>query len=525
MAGPGPVPITAAGLGRSDGQPMPVVGMPPPRPVPAPTVSPYRPSGQWARGDLIVGRFLVHRKIVSGMGVIYLCFDQQAAEPVAIKTYLDGIPGGSGGDTEFAQQFESEALLWIRLGRHPHVVQARYVLRLGGKPHIFLEYVPGPAGGESTVRRLLRAGRVDISTALLLAIQTCAGMEHATQVFPGFVHRDLKPENLLLTPDQVLKVTDFGLTRVFADFSGEVGVVAGTPPYMSPEQCLGLPRLDTRSDVYALGVILYELLTGQRPFHALDVEGHLRAHLIDAPEPPRQLVPDLPEDLESLVLRCLAKSPEGRFPDFTSLRAELTACYEAVAGHPPELPGSLEDDTGASAGLASVEPARAISLVTLGRYEEAMTFFDLAVEHDPALACAWYFRGLALNGLGRYDEALTCLDRVVTLDPRDPNAWVEKGRSLTRSGRREEALACFDRAIAINPWHLAALYEKGVCLLFLGRFEAAAACIGEVAAIQPGPAVEAARQACLAGLPSHKHGPPGVTGTVLGPIDELDLRT
>ena len=132
---------------------------------------------------------------------------------------------------------------------------------------------------------------------------------------------------------------------------------------------------------------------------------------------------------------------------------------------------------------------------------------------------------LALNGLGRFDEALACLDRVVALEPRDPNAWVEKGRSLTRSGRREEALDCFDRAIAINPWHLAALYEKGVCLLFLGRFEEAAACIGEVAAIQPGPAIEAARQACLAGLPSRNNGPPGGSGTTLEPIDDLDLRT
>lgn len=527
MPGSGLAPVTAAGLGRSDGQPMPVVGAPPPRPAPVPTVSPYRPSGQWSPGDLIAGRFLVHRKIVSGMGAVYLCYDQQACEPVAVKTYLEGIPSGSGGDSEFAQQFESEALLWIRLGRHPHVVQARYVLRLAGKPHIFLEYVPGPAGGESTVRRLLRAGRVDVATALLLAIQTCAGMEHATSVFPGFVHRDLKPENLLLTPDQVLKVTDFGLTRVFADFSGEVGVIAGTPPYMSPEQCLGLPALDTRSDVYALGVILYELLTGQRPFRAADVEGHLRAHLVDTPASPRHLVPDVPEAVERLVLRCLAKSPEARFPDFGALRAELTTCYEAVAGHPPVLPDPVEDDEGASAGLASVELARAISLVTLGRYDEAMTFFDLAVEHDPGLARAWYFRGLALNGLGRFDEALACLDRVVSLEPRDPNAWVEKGRALTRSGRRDEALTCFDRAIAVNPWHLAALYEKGVCLLFLGRFEEAAACIGEVAAIQPGPAVEAARQACLAGLgPSSGlgHGT-GSSSMYLEPVDGPDLRT
>jgi serine/threonine protein kinase len=292
--------------------------MPMPAPPPFQTVRP----GQWSVGDLISGRFQVYRKIVSGMGVVYLCYDQQAAEPVAIKTYLDGLAGGPGGaDTEFAQLFESEALLWIRLGRHPHVVQARYVLRLNGKPHIFLEYVPGPAGGESTVRRLLRAGRVDVATALLLAIQACAGMEHATQVFPGFVHRDLKPENLLLTPEHVLKITDFGLTKVFADFSGDVGVVAGTPPYMSPEQCLGLPSLDTRSDVYALGVILYELLTGRRPFMADDVLSYLRAHLTEMPPALR----DVPADVDRLVLRCLEKSPERRYPSFSALRADLEA--------------------------------------------------------------------------------------------------------------------------------------------------------------------------------------------------------
>jgi tetratricopeptide (TPR) repeat protein len=152
-----------------------------------------------------------------------------------------------------------------------------------------------------------------------------------------------------------------------------------------------------------------------------------------------------------------------------------------------------------STALATVEMARAISLVTLGRYDEAMTMFDLAVEHDPSLGRAWFFRGQALNGLGRFDEALACLDRVVALDPRDANAWVEKGRALTRVARRDEALASFDRAIAINPWHVAALYEKGACLLFLGQYEAAAACLDEVAALRPGPAVEAARQGCQAG--------------------------
>jgi tetratricopeptide (TPR) repeat protein len=434
------------------------------------------------------------------MGVVYLCYDQQAAEPIAIKTYLDGLTGDPGrSDTDFVQLFESEALLWIRLGRHPHIVQARYVLRLGGKPHIFLEYVPGPTGGESTVRRLLRDGPVDAITALSLAIQTCVGMEHATHVFPGFVHRDLKPENLLLTPEHILKITDFGLTKVFADFGGDVGVVAGTPPYMAPEQCLGLPSLDTRADIYSLGVILYELLTGRRPFVATDVTGYLRAHLIDVPVPPRQAVPEIPDAVDRLVLRCLAKSPERRYPSFAALRVDLEACYTTLAGYAPILPRADEATDENAAALAGVEMARAISLVTLGRYDEAMTFFDLAVEHDPSLGRAWYFRGLALNGLGRFEDALDCLDRVVRLDPRDVGAWVEKGRSLTRAGRREEALGCFDRAIAINPWHAPALYEKGVCLLFLGHYDAAAACIGEVALLQPGPAVDAARYACQAG--------------------------
>lgn len=539
------------------GQPAPYAPPPPPPPFPVPPQPfgwpppepPFRQGTQWHLGDLIEGRYLVRRKIESGMGVVYLCFDQQANEPVAIKTYLDDIAANKAGSaSQLAQLFESEALLWIRLGRHPHVVQARYVLRIGGKPHIFLEYVRGTTGGESTVRRLLQHGGVDIPTALLLAIQICAGMEHATRIFPGLVHRDLKPENLLLTQDGVLKVTDFGLTKVFSDFSGEVGVVAGTPPYMSPEQALGLPGLDSRSDIYAVGIILYELLTGRRPFTATDLVGLLRAHLVEAPEPPGRHVAGLPDAVEKLVLTCLEKSPEARFQDFATLRTELTACYQAVTDEPPALPDADGATEEPSEALAAVELARAISLVTLGRYDDAMPFFDAAVEHDPALARAWYYRGLALSGLGRHEEALDCLERVVTLDPRDPVAWVERGRALTRAARREDALECFERALNVDPWHLAGLYEKGSCLLFLGRYAEALECIDEVGRLQPGPAVEAARQACRAAQeqrvspyePSWQPGEewrdagnsaepaplrPGATRPGSLPDDGLDLRT
>jgi tetratricopeptide (TPR) repeat protein len=139
--------------------------------------------------------------------------------------------------------------------------------------------------------------------------------------------------------------------------------------------------------------------------------------------------------LDRLVLRCLAKRPERRYPSFAALRPELEACYTSQTGYAPILPRADDAREENAAALAAVEMAWAISLVTLGRYDEAMTYFDLAVEHDPSLARAWYFRGLALNDLGRFDEALECLNRVVRLHPRDANAWVEQGRSLTRAGR------------------------------------------------------------------------------------------
>jgi tetratricopeptide (TPR) repeat protein len=463
----------------------------------------------WSKGDLIAGRYQVHEVHEGGMGVVYLCYDQLVREPIAIKTYqsFKTKRDSSGAVVRtpiervdlLSQLFESEALVWVQLGRHPNIVEAKYVVRFAGKPYVFLEYVPGPMGEAVSLRELLRKGEVDRLVALHMVIQLCMALEYATGVFPGLVHRDLKPENLLLTAENHLKVTDFGITKVFSDLSGSEIGLAGTPLYMSPEQCLGVSRLDTRSDIYAVGIILYELLTGVHPFKKSWTNSKIeifRKHLVEEPLPPNRLDPSIPDELSDLVMLCLHKKPEARLNGFTELKARLVKCYEGVAGHAPKLPAS-EGVPGVSSLLrARAVLSRAVSLASLGRYDEAMSCFNLAVEEDPEYAFAWVCKGEALSGIGRYDQALECFDKAISLQPRNGDAWFEKGRVLSCCGWRAAALACFDQAISFNPWHVAALYEKGVALFFLGRYDEAAVYFSKVQQLESGRSVSAAIEAC-----------------------------
>jgi tetratricopeptide (TPR) repeat protein len=446
----------------------------------------------WDAGDAIAGRYLVARKIVSGMGIIYLCHDRVARQPIAIKTYRNLAGGGEGSSESYlARLFETEALIWIRLGRHPNIVEARYVVEVAGKPHLFLELVSGPDGRERTLRDVIREGPRPPAEAIRLLLQMCAGLEHAVSVFPGLVHRDLKPENLLMGSGETVKITDFGLTRVFADVTGRVATLAGTPAYMSPEQCLGLTSLDARADVYALGVILFELVTGKRPFYG-DV---LQGHLTQPPADPRDTVPDLPLGLVGAIGRCLQKRPEDRFADVAALRAALAGCHQEIAGYVPAAPTISEQVVDPQA-LASIDLQRAVSLATLGRHEESIVLLEQTIERDPGYADAWRWRGIGLNALGRLDEAGESLDRALALAPRDVESWLEKGRLAVRCGRREDGLASFDTGLGFDPEHIALRYERGTTLFFLGRYAEAAGDLELAHRRQPGRATEAALAAC-----------------------------
>jgi serine/threonine protein kinase len=237
-----------------------------------------------------------------GMGMVYRALDRQLGGQVAIKTLRPELVC----NPSLVERFKTE----IRLARQisdKHVVRTHDIGERDGVYYLTMEYVEG-----ITVRELLDSrGRLDVSPTLAIATQLAHSLMAAHE--QGVIHRDIKPQNLLLDSSGMLKVMDFGVARLAASPSGltEVGTVVGTPSYMAPEQMLG-EALTERTDLYAVGVVLFECLTGRLPFEASSTMA-LIAKLLreDAPDP-ASLNPEIPPALAGLVLRLLAKEPTQR---------------------------------------------------------------------------------------------------------------------------------------------------------------------------------------------------------------------
>ncbi|MFO0927388.1 MAG: serine/threonine-protein kinase [Gemmataceae bacterium] len=249
-----------------------------------------------------------------GMGVVYKARQLGLNRTVALKMILHGELAGE----EELRRFRAEAEVVAHL-QHPNIVQVYEVGEVGGQPFFSQEFIDGG----SLAERLIAGPWVGRAAAEL--IETLARAIHVAHE-RGLVHRDLKPANILLTRDGIPKIADFGLAKRLQQEAGQTqtGHIIGTPSYMAPEQASGLVRA-TRpaTDVYALGAILYELLTGRPPFLAatmLDTLEQVRRH---DPVPPRQLLPTVPRDLETICLKCLDKTQDRRFATAEQLADEL----------------------------------------------------------------------------------------------------------------------------------------------------------------------------------------------------------
>jgi hypothetical protein len=269
-----------------------------------------------------------------GMGVVYRAVDRQLDRVVAVKfPQFDGPPDHR---ERAARRFEREAKAAARV-LHPNVCPIFDAGEDRGRAFVVMAFVEGP----SLARLLADQGRfVDVSAAVRLVRGVLDGLAAVHAV--GLVHRDVKPGNVLLTADGRPLLTDFGLAR---DGGGDgltsEGVVLGTPAYMAPEQALGdASRLGPWTDLYAAGVLLYELLTGRTPFTGPPAVV-LAAVARDDPPPPRQFRPELPDGLEAVVLRALGRSPGGRFADARAFAAELSPWAQ------PAAPQTVADETGA----------------------------------------------------------------------------------------------------------------------------------------------------------------------------------
>jgi tetratricopeptide (TPR) repeat protein len=461
------------------------------------------------------------------MGIVCIAYDHRLKMPVAIKTYPDDV---FTQDQILIERFYQEAFAWISLDNHRNVTKAYSLRKIEGRPCLLLEFVDG---GDLSAWIATHRPTQDLPQVIRFAVQFCDGMVHAMS--KGIqAHRDIKPQNCLITSDNTLKITDWGLAKIFLEtkarrspdggatrgrgggwfkrFLGgkkeqplelprktrvlmtQMGATLGTPAYMAPEQYEDARHVDASADVYSFGVMLYEMVTGRLPFNGRTWEELKQRHKTE--KPPRVNCGVV--ELEELIETCLNKDPADRYGGFEELRVELAGIYEKLTGlAAPER--AKEQELGAIE--LSGKGATIFELATLklsgeqvtgpeltdarGMKEEALRYIDRALKLDPLLADAWRTKALCLYSLGKIEVGGQCLDRTIELAPDDDWAVYLKGLALNEQNRAEEAIPYFDRAIDLNP-HFAEIWsDKGIALGSLGRIEEALLCYDRAIELNP----------------------------------------
>jgi serine/threonine protein kinase len=280
-----------------------------------------------------------------GMGVVYLAEHPEIGRKVAVKV----LHADFARDQQVLGRFLNEARAANAI-RHPNIIE---ILDSGvlvdQTPYLVMELLEG----ESLAARIKRVGPMPMGDICDFAYQTASALSAAHA--KGIVHRDLKPDNLFVIPDphdetrERIKVLDFGIAKLQQHSPGDsvktrTGTLMGTPIYMSPEQCRGIRTVDHRTDIYSMGVILYEMAVGHPPFVSEGFGDLVNMHMNVPPSPPRRERPDLPPSMESLILTMLAKAPDERFDAMAALQVALKTAGEGlftVRGSSPDLASSM----------------------------------------------------------------------------------------------------------------------------------------------------------------------------------------
>lgn len=289
-------------------------------------------SGSLSDGVLFADRYLVIEELgKGGMGCVYRVLDTRVDEEVALKFLNQDV----AADTKAIERFRAELRITRKIAHH-NVCRTYDIGQEGKSLFITMEYIPG----EDLAHMIKRLGRLPVERAFLIARQVCEGLAEVHGM--GVVHRDLKPKNIMIDREDHAKIMDFGLARTPHGVRlTEVGHVVGTPSFMSPEQLDG-EVVDARSDIFALGVTLYDMLTGALPFQADTTTALALQHRTHRPPGPRALNPSVPEDLSRIVLKCLEIDKTSRYASAQDLLADLLKAgrrFETYQFSVPKRPG------------------------------------------------------------------------------------------------------------------------------------------------------------------------------------------
>jgi len=263
-------------------------------------------------GSILSNRYEIMDKIGDGgMALVYSAKDTLLNRLVAVKILREQY----ANDSDFISRFYREAQAAASLS-HPNVVTVYDVGTYNNTPYIVMEYIHGKNLSEIIKSK----GRLDPAEAVKIGVQICSALAHAHR--HNIVHRDIKPHNILITDDGQVKVTDFGIAAISSTSITQTGVVLGSVLYFSPEQARG-NKVDYLSDLYSLGVVMYEMLCGRVPFRGETPISIALKHIQDQPEPPTKINPQVPPQLEKIVLKLLAKRPADRFQSAQELSSAL----------------------------------------------------------------------------------------------------------------------------------------------------------------------------------------------------------
>jgi tetratricopeptide (TPR) repeat protein len=434
-------------------------------------------ASKYKPGELIASRYLVYEALAGGMGEVYLCLDKKHNYPIALKTFQERFLNSE----DVRKTFQKEVSTWIALEKHPNIVRCFYMEEIDNRPFMFLEWIANVRTQGTDLRSWLSNGRLHSKLALSFAIDICRGLVHAQRKQPGIVHRDLKPENVLISQEGLAKITDFGLAKVFgvvhlsnsgktpipatAQLLSTVGGGSGTPLYMAPEQWR-TEELDVRTDIYAVGCIIYEMFTGHFAFHATSIDELRRLHL-QAPVPRLTQQGTLTSIINDVLMRCLAKRKEDRFRNGEDLLSDLNRIYQDTFKEPPRSISLDEDFT------ALDYSNRGVAYTNLQLYEKAIADYDQSIRLDSTNPHAYANRANAYYYLRRYEEAIEDNNYAIQLDPDLANAYNNRGNVYRDLHRDEEALADYDRAILIDPLDSLAHSNRGTLFDRLERYDEA----------------------------------------------------
>ncbi|MBF0556430.1 MAG: protein kinase, partial [Nitrospirae bacterium] len=400
--------------------------------------------GRYKIGDRIAGRYEIYRILggegKSGMGIVYVCYDHEFKEVIALKTFQDRFLSSK----EAKEDFKKEALLWTHLGRYPYIVRSFWVQELDYRLYAACEFVAPDQEGRNTLTHYLN-GPISFKQTLTWSIQFCYAMEYAVSkgVTP---HRDIKPDNIMITNDKTLKITDFGLAGLLKDinftkdFKAKEEVRAGTPLYMAPEQFDR--KADVRSDIYSFGIVMYQMLNkGRLPFDLpqqirySDWKGFHETYKVRG----------IDSVLFPIINKCVEKSPDSRHRGFNELRMEIESLYRKYVGESITQPPQSKE-------LEAWELSnKGVSLKELGLIDEAIVEYRKASDLKPSEPKSHNNLGNAIKDKGQFDEAIVEYRKAININPAFGLAHKNLGETLLLKGLTDETVWEYRKAININP--------------------------------------------------------------------------